>query len=146
MRLKMAAAILVVGLLGFASSSRGAEAPKLDIQLRQASTPGDVFYFRGPVNLQYQLAIKNPSNEPLTLRRIDLSTMGPGAYSLRTGATPISRTIPPNSAVAINLSAWGQSAGGFLRSEEPVTIRGVAYFDSPGHKSFVKQFTASFMP
>ena len=145
MRLKTAVAVLV-GFLGFASSSRGAEEPKLDIQLRQASVPGDVFYFRGPVNLQYQLAIKNPSNEPVTLRRIDLSTIGPGAYSLHTGATPISRAIPANGTVALNLSAWGQSAGGFLRSEEPVTIRGVAYFEAPGHKSFVKQFTGSFMP
>jgi hypothetical protein len=146
MRIKIAVAVLFVGLLGFASSSRGAEAPKLDIQLRQASMPGDVFYFRGPVNLQYQLAITNPSNEPVTLRRIDLSTLGPGAYSLRTGATPITRTIPPNGTVAINLSAWGRSSGGFLRSEEPVTIHGIAYFDSPGHKSFIKQFTGNFMP
>src|SRR5438132_647738 len=146
MRVKTAVAVLFVGLLGFASSSSGAEAPKLDIQLKQASMPGDVFYFRGPVNLQYQLAIANPSNEPVTLRRIDLSTIGPGAYSLRTGATPITRAIPPNGAVTINLSAWGHASGGFLRSEEPVTIHGIAYFDSPGHKSFIRQFTGNFMP
>ncbi|HEV7485166.1 MAG TPA: hypothetical protein VGQ65_05750 [Thermoanaerobaculia bacterium] len=146
MRITTAVAVLFVGLLGFASSSSGAEAPKLDIQLRQASMPGDVFYFRGPVNLQYQLAVTNPTSEPITLRRIDLSTMGSGAYSLHTGATPITRTIPPNGKVTIDLSAWGQSAGGFLRSEEPVTVRGVAYLDSPGHKSFVKQFTETFMP
>jgi len=146
MRARIAVAVLFVGLLGFASNSRGADAPKLDVQLRQISMPSDMFYFRGPVNLQYQLTITNPTNAPVTLRRIDLSTMGPGAYTLHTGATPITRVIPPNGTTTSTLSAWGRASGGYLRSEEPVTVRGVAYFDSPGHKSFIKQFTETFMP
>jgi hypothetical protein len=146
MRARIAVAVFFIGLLGFASRSSGADAPKLDIQLKQVSMPSDVFYFRGPVNIQYQLTVTNPTNEPVTLRRIDLSTIGPGAYSLHTGATPITRTIPPNSTATINLSAWGHASGGFIRSSEPVTLRGLAYFDSPGHKSFIKQFTETFMP
>src|SRR5258706_10632678 len=118
MRTKIAVAVFIVGLLGFASRSSGADAPKLDIQLRQLSTPGDMFYFRGPINLQYQLTIANPTNEPVTLRRIDLSTIGPGAYSLHTGATPITRAIPPGGTTTIALSAWGHASGGYLRSEE----------------------------
>jgi len=144
MRLKMAAAVLFVGLMGLASNLSAADSPKLDIQLRQASMP-DMFLFRGPINLQYQLTISNPTNEPVTLRRIDLSSIGPGAYTLHTG-TPITRTIPAGGTTTIALSAWGRASGGYLRSEEPVTIRGVGYFDSRGRKSFIKQFTETFMP
>jgi hypothetical protein len=72
--------------------------------------------------------------------------MGPGAYSIHTGSTPITRTIPANGTTTIGLSAWGRAAGGYFRSEEPVTVRGVAYFNTPGHHSFVKQFIENFRP
>ena len=64
----------------------------------------------------------NPTNETFKLRRLNLQTIGPGAYSLRTGDSPMNF-----------------SAGGFMRASEPVTLRGLAYFDGPSG-SFVKMF------
>ncbi|HXH39617.1 MAG TPA: hypothetical protein VNN08_13380 [Thermoanaerobaculia bacterium] len=139
-----AAAVLLIALSGFASSS--SDAPKIDIRLAQTSMPVDTFYFRGPVSLQYQLTIANPTSQQVTLRRLDLSTVGPGAYSLRTGATPITRTIRPNGTTTITLSTWGRASGGDLRSEEPVTVRGIAYFDTPNGRGFVRQFIETFNP
>jgi hypothetical protein len=139
-----AAAVLLIALSGFASSS--SNSPKVDVHLMQTSMPADTFFFRGPINLQYQLTIDNPTGEPVTLRRLDLSTIGPGAYSLRTGATPITRTIRPNGTTTITLSAWGRASGGDLRSEEPVTVRGIAYFDTPHGHGFVRQFVETFRP
>lgn len=138
-----AAAILLIALSGFASSSSD---PKIDVHLAQLSNSGDLFYFRGPINLQYQLSVANPTGSPVTLRRLELKTLGPGAYSLRTGGTPIKETIRPNGSTNITLSVWGRASGGYLRSAEPVTIQGIAYFEAPGKRSFVKQFIETFRP
>lgn len=136
-----AAAVLLIALGVYAS-----ESPKIDVHLAPVSTSNDTFYFRGPINLQYRLTVTNPSSEAVTLRRIELSSMGPGAYSIHTGAAPIRQTIQPNGTTSIALSAWGRATGGYLRSEEPVTIRGVAYFDEPNGHSFVRQFVETLNP
>jgi hypothetical protein len=138
------AVVLLIALSGYASSS--SDSPKIDVRLTQISTPADTFFFRGPISLQYQLSIANPTGEPVTLRRLELSTLGPGAYFLRTGATPITRTIRANGTTTITLSAWGRASGGDLRMEEPVTIRGLAYFDRPHGKGFVRQFIETLRP
>lgn len=142
-RIATAAVILLIALGGYASSSSD---PKIDVHLAPLSNYGDMFYFRGPINLQYQLSVANPTGTPVTLRRLELRTLGPGAYSLRTGSTPIKQTIRPNGSTNITLSVWGRATGGYLRSEEPVTVQGIAYFDAPGQKSFVRQFIETFRP
>jgi hypothetical protein len=139
-----AAAVLLIALSGLASSS--SDTPNINVHLQQVSMPADTFFFRGPINVQYQLSVSNPTSEPVKLRRLELSTIGPGAYFLRTGATPITRTIPANGTTTITLSAWGRASGGDLRSEEPVTVRGVAYFDVPHGHGFVRQFVETFRP
>jgi hypothetical protein len=86
------------------------------IHLAQTNTPTDIFYFAGPAAIQYQLSVTNPTNQPLTLERLDLETVGSGAYSLRTAATPMNLQIPPNGTSAFNISVWGRARGGYLRS------------------------------
>ncbi len=133
----LAAFVLVAG---FASSSK-ASTPAVEVHLSQVESSNDVFYMRGPISLRFALTVTNPTNETLTLRRIDLQSLGPGAYSIRTGSTPMKEVIHPNGATSIVLSAWGQARGGRLRANEPVTIRGIAQFvDDHGH-SFNRIFT-----
>jgi len=122
------------------SSNSSDNGPKLELDLRQAGTMGDTFYFRGPVNVMYQLHITNPTASTYTLRRLDLRSEGPGAYSIRTGDAPIVQTIPPNGTTTVTLSAWANARGGRMTSTEPVTIRGIAHFDGPGGP-FTKIFT-----
>jgi hypothetical protein len=122
------------------ASNQQSSGPEVAIHLTQTNTPNDIFYFAGPVAIQYQVAITNPTNQPLTLQRLDLQTLGPGAYSLRTAPTPMNVTVPPNGTSVFNISVWGRAHGGYLRSTEPVTIRGTAYFKGPTG-SFVRIFS-----
>ena len=138
MRVTIAAAVLSL-ILGACASSTDSTGPNLTLHLEQASGLPDMFYFRGPISLQYRL-----TSSPLTLRRLDLRSLGTGAYSIRTGSTPITQTIAPNGTTTIPLSAWGYAAGGYLRSEEPVTIRGVAYFETADGHGFARQFMEMF--
>jgi hypothetical protein len=133
-------------LFACASSNQSSNGPNVSIQLGQVAQANDVFYFRGPVNIQYQVSINNPTNEELTLTRLDLQTIGPGAYSLRANGTPMNLKVPPNSTAQYLISVWGYSSGGYLRSSEPVTIRGTAYLKGSKSGSFLKLFNQNISP
>ena len=131
-------AVIVAAACG--SSQTSSNAPPLQLRLAQTSGSTDMYYFRGVVPVQFALEISNPTNQSYKLHRINLQSMGPGAYSLRTGDSPINVTVPANQTITVPLTAWARSSGGFLRSSEPVDIRAVAYFDGPSG-SFLRQFT-----
>jgi hypothetical protein len=132
--------ITALFVLLFATSSLLAAAPAVEAQLTQLNSAPDMFTFRGPVSVQYQLTIKNPLvDQTITLRRITLRTQGRGAYSLRAD-DPINMVINPESSVTINLTAWGRSSGGFMTSQEPVEMTVQLWFDPQNGKAFVKQF------
>jgi hypothetical protein len=123
-----------------ATSLMAATPPAVEAQLTQLNLAPEMFAFRGPLSVQYQLTIKNPLvNESITLRRITLRTQGPGAYRLRAD-DPISMAINPSSSATITLSGWAQASGGFMRNQAPVDMVIQLWFDRQNGKSFVKQF------
>ena len=130
---------LAVYLAACASSQSSSKGPNVTVELAQLTTASDVFYLRGPVSIQYQLAISNPTAQPITLTRLDLQTLGPGAYSLRANGTPMNLSVAPNSTSNYTIAVWGYSNGGYVASTEPVTLRGTAYFKGPSG-SFLRIF------
>jgi hypothetical protein len=132
--------VIALFVLLLATSVMAANPPAVDAQLTQLNPAPNMFAFRGPVNAQYQLTIKNPLvNDSITLRRITLRTQGGGAYSLRAD-DPLTVVINPESSVTINLSAWARGKGGFMRSQEPVEMLVQLWFDRQNGKPFSKQF------
>ncbi len=104
--------------------------PAPDIHLIQVGPRlTDAIYFPGPIQLRYQLIIHNRSQVPFVLRSVGLRTPGPGAYRLRTETRSMRTVIPPGETVTLNLAVWGRWRGDLL--PEPVTIRGIADFDTP---------------
>lgn len=138
------AVLVTTLLLGGCASATGtsSNAPPLEVTLTQVGTPAsEMYFFRGPINIQYDLAVRNPTPNEYTLRRLDIASVGSGAYAVRTGNQPITYRIAPNGTTTIRMSAWGTARGGFLTSEEPVTLRVMAQFDGGGGKGFQKVFT-----
>jgi hypothetical protein len=123
-----------------AVSSMAATAPAVQVHLVQTSLPSNMVFFRGPVSVQYQLTITNPTSQPLTLSRLNLSTMGPGGYRLHTGDAIVKAVIPANGSSTLNLSAWASARGGFMASTEPVELHGQVWLKPAKGKTFVKQF------
>lgn len=119
--------------------------PPVTVHLTPLDTVSDLFYFPGPIGLRYGITVSNPTNEPVTLRRLDLNTVGTGAYFLRSGSTPMNVKVAPNSSATFSISTWGRARGGYLSASEPVTIQGRAYFDGP-NGPFVKLFQQNIMP
>jgi hypothetical protein len=129
-----------VAILMVAVSSMAESTPAVQAHLVQTTLPSDMIFFRGPISIQYQLTITNPSSQPLTLSRLNLSTVGPGGYRLRTGDAIVKTVVPANGSTTLNLSAWASARGGFVRSSEPVEIHGQLWLAPANGKTFVKQF------
>lgn len=119
------------------ASSQQSSGPPVTVQLTQVGGSSNIFYFPGPVNVQYQVTVNNPTDQEVTLRRLDLRTEGSGAYVLRTGGTPMNVKIAPKSSATFTVSAWGQARGGYIASTEPVSLFATAYLDGPSG-AFVK--------
>jgi hypothetical protein len=135
--MKRAFVVLTFLALVSCASTPADEGPAVEVRLAPLGGGSDMFYFPGPVALQYQVAVSNPLPEPIVLKRLDLDTMGTGAYVLHTRGTPMNVKIPPSSNGSFAINVWGRALGGHLNAGEPVTLRGVAYFDGP-KGAFVK--------
>ena len=117
------------------ASSQQSTGPQVEIALTQLNNPANVFYYPGPVAVQYELSVTNPLNEPITLKRLDLSTSGQGAYALNTSGT-LNLKIPAKSTATQTISAWGRSFGGYLTGGEPVNMRLTGIFADSAGKTF----------
>jgi hypothetical protein len=131
---------LALAILTVAVSSTAASTPQVQARLVQTTTSNNMIFFRGPINVQYQLTITNPGNQPLTLSRLNLSTMGPGGYRLHTGNAVVKAVVPANGSVTLNLSAWATTRGGPIASTQPVEMHGTLWLAPPKGKAFVKSF------
>lgn len=102
-------------------------------------SPTNVLYFAGPVNLQFQATLTNPTDQTVTLRRLDLRTLGGGSFFMRATGTPFHVEVKPHSSTTVTMSAWGNSRGGMLAEDEPIQLQATAYFDGP-KGAFVRLF------
>ncbi len=138
---------LIVVLLLFAacSSNPKNDAPPIGVDLALANTPANILYFAGPVNLQFAVTLTNPTDMPVTLRRLDLRTFGGGSFYMRAAGTPFHVEVKPHANTTVTMSAWGNSRGGMLAEDEPIQLQATAYFDSP-KGAFVRLFNTVVSP
>lgn len=129
--MRRAAVAVVFALLAACSSNPASEGPPIGLELAIVNTPTNVLYFAGPVNLQFQVTLSNPTDQPVTLRRLDLRTTGSGSFFMRATGTPFHVEVKPHASTTVTMSAWGNSRGGYLAADEPLTLQATAYFDSP---------------
>jgi hypothetical protein len=115
-----------------------------DLELVQLSGPADQGFPPGLFQVEYGMRIRNNSGEPITLQRIDLEPMGGGGpYRLRRESYNFNATIPPGQTRELTFRANAFSTGTWssIDANAPVSIRGVATFESPAgkiRKIFVK--------
>lgn len=131
--------LLVVPLVLACSSSRDSGIIKPEIQMVQVGDYAFTLQYQGPITISYQLAVANPSGEPITLKQIKFANIGSGAYYVRRDPHFFNAIIPPGKTLVTSFALPAYAQGGMTGSREPVTIRGIAYFESPVGK-FQKVF------
>jgi hypothetical protein len=129
-------AVLAIALAACASSSSQTgrqERVMPDVQLSEL-VGTQAMQMGGPFDIRYAVQVTNPAAEPITLRRIDVSSVGGGAYRLvRNLPVVVNTTIAPGETaqVAFWLHAYVTVMSGQMGSNEPVSLRVITFYDSP---------------
>ena len=131
MRKLLIACSLGLLITGCSSSPKQAGMVRPEIEIEQVVGPGDVGYPRGIIEVQFAMKISNRSKQPITLRRIEIQSVGGGGYTLRHETQVFNKTVEPDHFDTVKFWVRALSQGDTPAANEPVTIRGVAQFDSP---------------
>ncbi len=120
--------------------------PEPGIGIEQVVGPGDLGFPYGPIEVKYNFAVQNNAPISITLIRIDIQSDNPagGAYTLRRNFYNFHQEIPPNSVGVVTFWAKAMSWGRSMRDTEPVTVRGVAYFQTANgttQKIFIRELS-----
>ncbi len=120
--------------------------PEPGIGIEQVVGPGDLGFPYGPIEVKYNFAVQNNAPISITLTRIDIQSDNPagGAYTLRRNFYNFHQEIPPNSVGVVTFWAKAMSWGRSMRDTEPVTVRGVAYFQTANgttQKIFIRELS-----
>lgn len=133
--MKRAAVVAVLFLGACASSQNEVVNPPPQIDVVQVYGPADIPYSRGQDSVlgEYAFRIENKADVPITLRRIELSSLAGGTIALRREDRAFNRTVNPGSAevVSVNARVYFRTTSSGSPTNEPLTIRAVLYFESP---------------
>jgi hypothetical protein len=128
-------------LLLLAGCASGVQnAPNVELHVAQFESQQDGYLFGGSVNVRFGVSAANRTKEPVTLTRIEIRTVGSGAYTIRPTSTPINIKLAPGQEATVPISLWGFARGGYASAREPVTLRATAYMTGPTG-AFVRLFT-----
>lgn len=87
--------------------------------------------YTGVQSIGFEMAVTNPTMEPLTLRQIKFSTIGTGAYYVEQLPQFFNLEIPPRQTSKKTFSLRVYAQGGSVGSREPVNLRAIALFEGP---------------
>jgi hypothetical protein len=116
-------------LLAACSAARTSPVPEPEVAIEQTSAvPRQLF---GPMTLRYLVQVRNVAKEPLTLKRIDLNTIGVGAYNVGPLSRPYNVTIEPGRSATVEIVGTGNVAMSTVSGANgPVTLHLVLLFES----------------
>ena len=134
------AALLLAAFAAFScASDKNAKNDRVKLELEQLVGASQVQAV-GRFDVQFGLQVQNPSNEPVTLKSIELTQIGTGSYQIRRDPTTgnsdrysFNQTIAPGQTAAVSfwVHAFQRVLPGTFGASEPVTLRALVYFDSP---------------
>lgn len=140
------AALILLLLAGCASGAQDDEnAPNIILHLTPDEAYTAAYTYSGSVNIRYVLSVANTTKDAVKFSRIEIRTIGTGAYMIRPTTTQINIDLAPGERKAVALAVWGYARGGTLASTEPVTLRGTAYLTGP-KGAFLRLITEYITP
>jgi len=114
-----------------------------DLRIEQLPDAGFAVEDRGAISIAYQMSLQNRSTEVMTLRKVEMQTIGRSPYTLRKEPAELNATIEPGNEGSVTFTMWSYSQGQRSKLRNVVWVSGVLYFDT-AKGSFTKAFTQSF--
>lgn len=125
--------LLPLLIFGCSSSSVPSNVSMIPPELQIRQVGGTAYAARhelGSIPLRFEIDILNKTAEPITLERIEMQSLGEGAYTLNTVSKPFDRRLDPDRVETVELFAPAYVNKTILGGNGPVTLRATAYFKS----------------
>ena len=122
--------------------------PRVD--LVQLVGPQELNFEQGEIEMKYALRVTNPGAHAITLRQIQIMTVGSdGSYVVPQSSYFFRESVAAGTERAIVFHAKALSQGNRYRidAESPVSVRVISYFEAPTgnfRKSFIKNLSQAF--
>jgi hypothetical protein len=114
-----------------ACATRKAPGKRPDVTITQISgVPPSARWIEGGMSVRYLVRIRNNGLEPITLQRVNIDSVGIGAYEIDHQSVFKVRIAPEQSG-EVAFWAAAQRSQNVAGANGPVTLRVVASFDSP---------------
>jgi len=139
--------LLTVLILACSSATQHpADLIEPEFRIRQVGGQAQVArHMQGAIAVNLEMEIINRSSEPLTVERIQVESMGAGAYTIPSTSRPFEKVIPPERIEVFDLWAPANAENTILGANGPVTVRSVVTYRSPlgkFQKIYVRQVNA----
>lgn len=106
---------------------------KPQIEIAQISSiPPAARHVQGGIPIRYAVRVGNRSAETITLKSVNVQSVGVGAYDVESTSRPFTTKIQPDQNETVEF--WvpaSVSISTIIGANGPVTLRAVLYFDSP---------------
>lgn len=130
--------VLVVVLVGLAACSSAVSStapsgiipPELEIRQLGGAAPA-ASQVTGPVPVNFRIQVFNPSGEDIELQRVELQTLGYGAFTISNASRPFDKPIPSGTTVEVDTWVGAVANDTIIGVNGPATLRVTAYFKSP---------------
>lgn len=104
-----------------------------DIEIAQISSiPQAARHVEGGIPVHFAMRVSNRFGEPITLKSVNLQSIGVGAYDVSSTSRPFKTQIQPDAEETVEF--WVPANVGMstiVGANGPVTLRATLYFDSP---------------
>lgn len=123
--------ILLIAVTACATRKAPATGMRPDVVITQVSgVPAAARFESGAMSVRYRVRVLNKAKEPITLQRINIDSVGIGAYAVSHSA-PFDVSIDPSRSREVDFWAPTQRTENVTGANGPVTLRVVASFDAP---------------
>lgn len=113
------------------TGSAALDVVKPEIEIAQTSSvPLAARDVEGGLNVSFALRVSNRDDQPITLRRVSLNSVGQGAY-LISASKPFEVQIASGAREVVEMWGSGRTGLSVTGANGPVTLRVVCEFDTP---------------
>ena len=129
-------ACLLIGCASAAPQQKSAPLTEPEIHISQISNLAEAAaHISGSISVHYQVDIANHANVTITVKRIDVISLGEGAYTLRPSSFPFDSVVSPGQSTSVQFWTPAVIADPtIVGANGPVTLRVTTQYDTPsGH-------------
>ena len=127
------AGLVLFGCTSAAPQQKTAPLNEPEIHISQISNLAEAAaHVSGNISVQYQVDIANHTKVSMTIKRIDVITLGDGAYTLRPTSTPVDKALRPGESTAVQFWAPAFIADPtIIGANGPVSLRVTTQYETP---------------